>query len=62
MEHISKVKRVFVAFISMTLGTVLVLFTILIINSYSEAPKEEKKVASTSFEVKKEPKKKKNER
>lgn len=62
MEHISKVKRMLVSIISMTLGTVLVLFTILIINSYSEGPKEEKKVVSTSFEVKKEPKKKKTER
>jgi periplasmic protein TonB len=62
MEHISKVKRMLVSIISMTLGTVLVLFTILIINTYSEGPKEEKKVVSTSFEVKKEPKKKKNER
>ncbi|HSW59551.1 MAG TPA: hypothetical protein VLJ60_02065, partial [bacterium] len=62
MEHISKIKRVAVSLISMTLGTVLVLFTILIINSYSEAPKEEKKVVSTSFEVKKEEKKKRTER
>lgn len=62
MEHISKIKRFAVALVSMTLGTVLVLFTILIINSYSEGPKEEKKVSSTNFEVKKEPKKKKTER
>ncbi len=52
-------KRTLVSLISMMIGTVVVLFTILIINSYSEGPKEEKQKVKTSFEVKKQKKKKK---
>ena len=53
-------KRIAVSIISMIIGTILVLFTILIINSYTEGPKEEKKKVKTSFEVKKQQKKKKS--
>ena len=55
-------KRMAVSIVSMIIGTVVVLFSILLINSYSEGPKEEKKKGSTSFEVKKQQKKKKQKR